>query len=64
MTNAAPAVTKTAVATNASVLRRMTPNGEVEVPPETPDQAPRAHKFSQRQRHVPTSRSRTPPTIV
>jgi len=39
-------------------------NGEVEGPPRSADQAPRAHTVSQRPRCVTTHRSRPPPTIV
>ena len=42
----------------------MTANGEVERPPRSADQAPRAHTVFPRPRRVTTHRSRTPPTIV
>jgi hypothetical protein len=42
----------------------MTTNGEVEGPPRSADQAPRAHTVFQRPRRVTTNASRTPPTIV
>src|ERR1700741_814070 len=41
-----------------------TSNGEVEGPPRSADQAPRAHTVFQRPRRVTTDRSRSPPTIV
>src|SRR5215472_12929054 len=40
------------------------PDGEVEGPPRSPQQAPRAHTVFLRPRRVPTRRSQTPPTIV
>ena len=40
------------------------PNGEVEGPPTSATQAPRAHTVFPRPRRVTTSRSRSPPTIV
>jgi hypothetical protein len=39
-------------------------NGEVEGPPRSAYQAPRAHTVFPRPRRVPTGRSRTPSTIV
>jgi len=45
-------------------LSKATSNGEVEGPPRSPDQAPRAHTVFPRPRRVSTDRSRTPPTIV
>src|ERR1700751_5676549 len=40
------------------------PNGEVEGPPRSADQVPRAHTVFPRPRRVTTHRSRTPQTIV
>jgi hypothetical protein len=40
------------------------PNGEVERPPRSADQAPRAHTVFARPRRDHTGRSRSPPTIV
>ena len=40
------------------------PNGEVEGPPRSAHQAPRAHTVFPRPRRGTTDRSRTPPTIV
>jgi hypothetical protein len=45
-------------------LSKVTSNGEVEGPPRSAHQAPRAHTVFPRPRRVTTSRSRTPPTIV
>jgi hypothetical protein len=42
----------------------MMSNGEVEGPPRSADQAPRAHTVFPRPRRVTNSHSRSPPTIV
>ena len=61
-----PAAKSVEAATNAIRLGEVTvtPNGEVEGPPRSAHQAPRAHTFFPRPRRVTTHRSRTPPTIV
>ena len=45
-------------------LSKATSNGEVEGPPRSAHQAPRAHNIPKRPRRVTTHRSRSPPTIV
>src|SRR5262245_28521310 len=63
---------RTSVVTNpvATATTKMTteitkpPNGEVEGPPRSAQQAPRAHTVVPRSRRGDTGRSRSPPTIV
>jgi hypothetical protein len=43
---------------------RLPPNGEVEGPPRSANQVPRAHSFLQRPRRTTAGTSRPPPTIV
>ena len=45
-------------------VSKATSNGEVEGPPRSAHQAPRAHNLFPRSRRVTTHRSRSPPTIV